>query len=316
MTDTITLPRATVQQALERLMLHHRTWDARDDLNAITALRAALEQPEQPVQEPLKPNATTRLQDPGAYDRGVLAGLRQALAICSDLENFAADRLAWDIQDAIDALRAALEQPDRAQKMRDAGYTRRPTLREMAEPELVNFPEEKLQAVAEYFGDKYHVWYGIGARDVEEVLCQSVRRGLVTLNFDTGEQPEQAEPVEIKPPNPEGATQCIVRWFAETPAGWVGAWDREALEQFTHPPRRETEPAFDALVAISLLTHLGGEVAEYADVVEAVRRLHALNGELLAALKLAVRQNDHDMLMTGEELRDARAAIARAEAQE
>jgi hypothetical protein len=56
---------------------------------------------------------------------------------------------------------------------------------------------------------------------------------------------------------------------------------------YTHPPRREPEPAFDALVAISLLTHLGGEVAEYADVVEAVRRLHALNGELLAALKEA-----------------------------
>jgi hypothetical protein len=55
------------------------------------------------------------------------------------------------------------------------------------------------------------------------------------------EQQEQ-EPVEIKPPNPEGATQCIVRWFAETPAGWVGAWDREALERFTaYPPRRETE---------------------------------------------------------------------------
>ena len=53
------------------------------------------------------------------------------------------------------------------------------------------------------------------------------------------QQPQQAEPVEIKPPNPEGATQCIVRWWAETPAGWVGAWDREALEQFVHPPRRE-----------------------------------------------------------------------------
>jgi len=36
--------------------------------------------------------------------------------------------------DAITALRAALEQPERAQAMRDAGYTRRPTLREMAEP--------------------------------------------------------------------------------------------------------------------------------------------------------------------------------------
>ena len=54
------------------------------------------------------------------------------------------------------------------------------------------------------------------------------------------EQEQEQEPVEIKPPNPEGATQCIVRWFAETPAGWVGAWDREALERFTaHPPRRE-----------------------------------------------------------------------------
>ena len=37
--------------------------------------------------------------------------------------------------EAIEALRAALAEPNRAQKMRDAGYTRRPTLREMAEPE-------------------------------------------------------------------------------------------------------------------------------------------------------------------------------------
>jgi len=36
---------------------------------------------------------------------------------------------------AMDALKAALEQPTRAQKMRDAGYTRRPTIREMADPE-------------------------------------------------------------------------------------------------------------------------------------------------------------------------------------
>jgi hypothetical protein len=64
----------------------------------------------QPEQEPLKPNATTRLQDPGAYDRGVLAGLRQALAICSDREDFTADRLARDIQDTINN-QMALEQP-------------------------------------------------------------------------------------------------------------------------------------------------------------------------------------------------------------
>jgi hypothetical protein len=34
--------------------------------------------------------------------------------------------------------------------------------------------------------------------------------------------------------------------------------------------------------------------------------------ELLEALKLAVRQNSHDMLMTGEELRKCEAAIAKA----
>jgi hypothetical protein len=160
-------------------------------------LRAALEQPEQPEpeQEPtsqLKPNATTRLQDPGAYDRGVLTGLRQALAICSDWEDFTADRLAGDIQDAINN-QMALEQPEQEPLFVVEGGELRPL-----RPALLND------------GDKL----------------------------------------------------------------------------YTHPPRRETEPAaFDALVAISLLTHLGGEVAEYADVVEAVRRLHALNGELLKTLK-------------------------------
>ena len=65
------------------------------------------------------------------------------------------------------------------------------------------------------------------------------------------EQEEQEPAVEIKPPNPEGATQCIVRWMVETPAGWVGAWDREALAQFVAPPRRKwkglTDEELDAL---------------------------------------------------------------------
>jgi hypothetical protein len=92
---------------------------------------------------------------------------------------------------------------------------------------------------------------------------------------------------------------------------------------YTHPPRRETEPAFDALVAISLLTHLGGEVADYEDVVEAVRRVHALNGELLEALleERRVRLMGQEDDVHWESLRDMRraaiaatdAAIARAE---
>jgi hypothetical protein len=60
---------------------------------------------------------------------------------------------------AITALRAALAQ----QQEQEADY-----------------PEEKLQAVAEYVSNQYHVWYGVAARDIEEVLRQSVRCGLVS----------------------------------------------------------------------------------------------------------------------------------------
>ena len=58
---------------------------------------------------------------------------------------------------AIDALRAALAQQEQA-----------------------DYPEEKLQAVAEYVANQYHVWYGVNARDIEEVLRQSVSCGLVS----------------------------------------------------------------------------------------------------------------------------------------
>jgi len=137
---------------------------------------------------------------------------------------------------------------------------------------LADYPEEKLQAVAEYISDKYHVWYGVAARDIEEVLRQSVSCGLVSNPpRHEAEQQQEQEPVEIKPPNPEGATQCIVRWFAETPAGWVGAWDREALERFTaHPPRREwvslTEEEHLRIIDDTLE---GGSTLDVARAVEA-----------------------------------------------
>jgi hypothetical protein len=84
-------------------------------------------------------------------------------------------------------------------------------------------------------------------------------------------QPEQ-EPVDIKPPNPEGATQCIVRWWAETPAGWVGAWDREALEQFTHPPRREWRSLSEEEI---LPRYLGRMLYSHAEMLEFFRAVEA-----------------------------------------
>jgi hypothetical protein len=58
----------------------------------------------------------------------------------------------------------------------------------------------------------------------------------------------------------------------------------EALRQLLDA-HNNSATLLGALTQISLLTHPDGEVADYADVVEAVRRLHALNGELGAALR-------------------------------
>jgi hypothetical protein len=85
----------------------------------------------------------------------------------------------------------------------------------------------------------------------------------------------------------------------------------EAQTAALKQPEQEQEPvAFDALVAISLLTHLGGEVADYEDVVEAVRRLHAVNGGLLEALKALCESHSR---FSGGVWDKARAAIKKAE---
>jgi hypothetical protein len=47
-----------------------------------------------------------------------------------------------------------------------------------------------------------------------------------------------------------------------------------------------------------------------------LRRLHEVNQELVEALELAVRQNSHDMMMTGEELRTCEAALAKAKGEQ
>lgn len=41
--------------------------------------------------------------------------------------------------------------------------------------------------------------------------------------------------LDIRPPNDAGETTAVIRWQIETPAGWIGAYDRAALEQFNLP---------------------------------------------------------------------------------
>ena len=57
----------------------------------------------------------------------------------------------------------------------------------------------------------------------------------------------------------------------------------------------------------------GANCQAHIDAAAELRRLHALNGELLGALRLVVHLNERDVPMTDEELRVCRAAIAKAE---
>ena len=46
----------------------------------------------------------------------------------------------------------------------------------------------------------------------------------------------------VYPPNVEGKTQCIVRWMAQTPRGWIGSWDKAALDNVRIVKEIKKEP--------------------------------------------------------------------------
>ncbi len=92
--------------------------------------------------------------------------------------------------------------------------------------------------------------------------------------------------------------------------------ENETLRQQHLEAHRTAAALASAMTAISLRTHLGGEVAEYGDVVDAVRRLHAVNAELLHALHcISLAAQDSGSTREGMGLY-ARAAIAKAEGEQ
>jgi hypothetical protein len=244
MTDPITLPRATVQQALEAWEYINKYGFVLADYEgpmeqAITALKAALEQPEQDVPE-------------------------------TDCGNIEWADIPKEFNDWWDADRLTQTNP---------------------------FREDS---------PAYWAWEGWQARAALE-KPEPEQEPVAWACFKNGEL--QTELV---------GTEADVDFWCASDEPEMQGMVKGAL--YTHPPRRETEPAFDALVAISLLTHLGGEVADYEDVVEAVRRLHALNGELLEALKRISATKNLARELEAEwcpaatgMVRMARAAIAKAE---
>jgi hypothetical protein len=240
--------RAAAQQALEALealdappsgVVDHYELDRRKQ-----ALRAALEQPNEDYERGFVDGMSEQARR--SVDRAVDA-LAQPPLTLDKLSN------ALVMSRVIDA--AAIDDPegydDGVMLERVRGLHRRLAALAQQEPEQATVKEslpvgqeepegwwqsapspQVTQRIADMPMSEYR-------RGVHDGFKLGLREGRIKAEDEMREQQEQ-EPVEIKPPNPEGATQCIVRWLAETSAGWVGAWDREALERFTaHPPRRE-----------------------------------------------------------------------------
>ena len=96
--------------------------------------------------------------------------------------------------------------------------------------------------------------------------------------------------------------------------------ENDLLRQQHLEAHRNSSTIFAALVEISLLTHLGGEVADYGDVVDAVRRLKEENERLHQInqsheMKLSVRGDEiqiEDLRLAHAELRERNAELLEA----
>ena len=63
---------------------------------------------------------------------------------------------------------------------------------------------------------------------------------------------QPAAALKITAPNDSGSAQCIVRWQIETPKGWIGAWNREALDYLLGRTPAESVPAIQGEMNVQL----------------------------------------------------------------
>jgi hypothetical protein len=237
----MTTLREAAQQALEAMEFMADEWGFTQKANrperwrAIDALRAALAGSEWREHAP-------------EYEKGFIDGM-------SEQARRSVDRF-------VNAMAAPISD-NRAQKMRDAGYTRRPTIREMAEP--VQEPVEPAYKLA-------YKLIGCVQHDCEECQRRTQRPA----------EPEQ-EPVAWRTFDGEGGydyrthadnEDYAAEWAKRNPqhVGWV-----EPL--YTAPPRREwrglTEEDIWTLAANSMDSVLGR--LHFARAIEA--RLKEKNHE-------------------------------------
>ena len=190
-------------------------------------------------------------------------------------------------QQALDAMkrsvptgRITLYEWDKALSDLDAALAQ-----EQAEPVEEPVQESALQAVAEKIGDQCAVWYGIGARDVEEVLREAARYGLVRA--------AQAEPVQepvawmytgVMSNGIEHGPHLI--WKPESMDAMSASKGVKATPLYTAPPKAEPLPLKTVERLIYENTKINPNVADdrellgyIVNAVRAVERAHGIGGQ-------------------------------------
>ncbi len=71
---------------------------------------------------------------------------------------------------------------------------------------------------------------------------------------------------EIKRPNDEGKAACIIRYEIETDKGWIGSWDKEALEQIIIPQKAGLRNFEKKFLIRPRLSHVGSLAS--CDIIE------------------------------------------------
>ena len=116
------------------------------------------------------------------------------------------------------------------------------------------------------------------------------------------------------------AKNLTAPWALRTATAVDAAAELLRLHDENETLRQQRDEIFTAMTAISLRTHLGGEVAEYGDVVDAVRRLKEENERLHQInqsheMKLSVRGYEiqiEDLRLAHAELREKNVELLEA----
>lgn len=206
------------------------------------------------------------------------------------LEALGSDNPDIQLRAAI-ALRAALAQPDRAQKMRDAGYTRRPTLREMAEPEPTPCPDCGKPLIGVHTCSPQQPapepvawqdwWENHGKHNLRATpiaISPNRAKELMKLAFEVGREarPQQPAPEPVAWMHTD-AYKLKVRFleWGQQPRGYRGDWIKTPL--YTAPPQRK--PLSEEEMC-DIAERCGCLSADWVDFARAIEAAHGIKEDV------------------------------------